>query len=614
MANLNMITPLTVQGIINKFCFTIGMLPTSYKESLTYEEQILCIGKYLEGTVYPAINNNAQALEELQELFIALQDYVNNYFDNLDVQEEINNKLDDMAESGHLQNIIAAYLETKAIFAFATVADLKAAENLDDGTYAKTMGYYSISDGGASIYRIRTMTNEDVIDEMIILAMTNNNSLVAELVHNDTINLKQLGSIGDNEEDESQRLITALSIVNKVIIPSGTYRIADDIDIPRNNISIVGNSYRDTTLVFDFGYSMSFEGTTLTQSGTHKDFFTLQNLKLQAQNYNDECETPFLKLICCSYVYIINCWIAGKGKQVLLWECFDSRFLNTDVEWGGSATDANVMGIELRSTNGGDNSLATYEYTNNIYFQGCRFESHVGTCIGSTGNNTNKIIFESCKFESFNCLSQNAISFKHCATIYFTNCIIAGELGNTKNYLLIDDTNDFKITGFCEHKTAHSMAYSGKRLIYASGSGNRVINIGLNNSSAYTLDQTTFGIDSWDNNIYINGDIHVNNIHNKNILVTPRKTSIATLTSGSTTLDYDVLDNGFIHISCVGTYGETTPQKITIKDNTTGMECTAMTIGSLYNTAIMPVAKGDNLTCTGNTTATAYLTIYYNRN
>lgn len=106
MANLNMITPLTVQGIINKFCFTIGMLPTSYKESLTYEEQLLTIGKYLEETVYPAINNNAEALSELQTMFAALQDYVNNYFDNLDVTEEINAKLDEMASDGTLANII----------------------------------------------------------------------------------------------------------------------------------------------------------------------------------------------------------------------------------------------------------------------------------------------------------------------------------------------------------------------------------------------------------------------------------------------------------------------------------------------------------------------------
>lgn len=113
MSNLNMITPLTVQGIINRFCYTIGMLPTSYKQSLTYEEQLLAIGHYLENTVYPAINNNAQALAELQGLFAALQDYVNNYFDNLDLTEEINAKLDTLVADGTLENLVGAYIQPR---------------------------------------------------------------------------------------------------------------------------------------------------------------------------------------------------------------------------------------------------------------------------------------------------------------------------------------------------------------------------------------------------------------------------------------------------------------------------------------------------------------------
>ncbi len=103
---LEIIKPQNVQNLIHKFCFTIGMLPTSFKESLTYEEQILCIGNYLETTVYPAINNNANALKELQQLFIDLKDYVDHYFDDLDIQEEINNKLDEMIEDGTLDEII----------------------------------------------------------------------------------------------------------------------------------------------------------------------------------------------------------------------------------------------------------------------------------------------------------------------------------------------------------------------------------------------------------------------------------------------------------------------------------------------------------------------------
>ena len=106
MENLNLVKPEKVQNIINKFCYTIGMIPTSYKVSLTYEEQIIAIGHYLEETVIPALNNNAEAVAELQTLFVQLKDYVENYFDDLNVQEEINNKLNQMAQDGTLSKII----------------------------------------------------------------------------------------------------------------------------------------------------------------------------------------------------------------------------------------------------------------------------------------------------------------------------------------------------------------------------------------------------------------------------------------------------------------------------------------------------------------------------
>lgn len=82
-----------------KFCCTIGNLPSSYLISMTYEEQLLWLCDYLKNTVIPTVNNNADCVTELQNLFLQLKDYVNNYFNNLDVQNEINNKLDEMAES-----------------------------------------------------------------------------------------------------------------------------------------------------------------------------------------------------------------------------------------------------------------------------------------------------------------------------------------------------------------------------------------------------------------------------------------------------------------------------------------------------------------------------------
>lgn len=94
-----------------RFIYTIGELPSSYLMSMTYEEQLIWLCNYLAETVIPTVNNNGQAVSELQNLYIQLQNYVNHYFDNLDIQNEINTKLDEMASDGTLLNLIKGYID-----------------------------------------------------------------------------------------------------------------------------------------------------------------------------------------------------------------------------------------------------------------------------------------------------------------------------------------------------------------------------------------------------------------------------------------------------------------------------------------------------------------------
>lgn len=95
----------------SKFIMSIGELPTSYLDSLSYAEQVTWFCDYLQNNVIPALNNNAEALEEVQGLMTQLQEYVNNYFTNLDIQEEVNNKLDKMVTDGTLTRLIGNYID-----------------------------------------------------------------------------------------------------------------------------------------------------------------------------------------------------------------------------------------------------------------------------------------------------------------------------------------------------------------------------------------------------------------------------------------------------------------------------------------------------------------------
>ena len=89
-----------------KFIMTIGNLPTSYLESMTYAEMLMWFCNYLQETVIPTVNNNGGAVEELQNLFIELKQYCEDYLTDENLQPLINNKLDEMAEDGTLADII----------------------------------------------------------------------------------------------------------------------------------------------------------------------------------------------------------------------------------------------------------------------------------------------------------------------------------------------------------------------------------------------------------------------------------------------------------------------------------------------------------------------------
>ena len=112
------------------------------------------IVEYLNKVIDKA-NEFDKYYDELNAAFVQLKSYVDNYFANLDVQEEINTKLEDMADSGQLQEIIAAYLQLSAILAFDTKSSLKEAQNIIDGSTAMTLGQNTYDDGKITYYKIR---------------------------------------------------------------------------------------------------------------------------------------------------------------------------------------------------------------------------------------------------------------------------------------------------------------------------------------------------------------------------------------------------------------------------------------------------------------------------
>lgn len=81
------------------------VLPLVYDDSLSYYELLCKTVDYLNKTMEDVETLHGD-VTSIYNAYIQLQEYVNNYFSSLDVQEEINNKLNTMASDGSLTELL----------------------------------------------------------------------------------------------------------------------------------------------------------------------------------------------------------------------------------------------------------------------------------------------------------------------------------------------------------------------------------------------------------------------------------------------------------------------------------------------------------------------------
>lgn len=190
--------------------FLASNIPSVYDNTLSYYDELTKLIAYMEELV-PAVNANTEGLAELKK-------YVDNYFDDLNIQTEINNKLDDMAESGQLATIIAEFLAMAPVFGFTNIAAMAASENLNEGSIARVLGNTSASDGDGAFYLVRAKEAGESADGVQKVAI--GDSLIADRIIDATAN-----ALSADIEDLQEQI--------------------DDIKEPVKKYLFVGDSYAD---------------------------------------------------------------------------------------------------------------------------------------------------------------------------------------------------------------------------------------------------------------------------------------------------------------------------------------------------------------------------------
>ena len=164
---------------------------------------------------FPFLENDFDALTDY-ELFCKMIEYVKimvadnkkfqeqldefeHYFDNLDVQEEIDNKLDEMAESGQLADIIAQYIDLTSIFTFNSLNELLESENLNNNSKAVIYGKNNYTDGGYKIFIIKDTTPVPVDNEYVYQIANNKYAImVNESIFKNDFNYKRFRYLHTN--------------------------------------------------------------------------------------------------------------------------------------------------------------------------------------------------------------------------------------------------------------------------------------------------------------------------------------------------------------------------------------------------------------------------------
>lgn len=327
--------------------------------------------------------------------FTDLHNYTENYFTNLNVQNEINNKLDKMVEDGTLNNIIFNY--TKLIKTFNTTIDfINSNELFFENQKIKTLGYYNENDGGEALFLIRKKSTNDTNSPLSILL---NNNLVAELIiNNNLVNIKQIGAKGDNTSDDTQFFKLLINNKLNIYVPSGNYIINDTLVLDYQ-IDLFGDG-NNSRLIYK-GNGFLFHSTTnlANKPSIRKLYLTGTESNSLLHAFRDAFGSSVIMEDCLIFMFndiifrftslfdpiLRNIRILSSGK--ILFDTYDGYYNENSF--------SNNVTFEHVYWTGDPNRVELAFDLNNVrylHFIGCQFENINKLILAK--NNTKNVIFD----------------------------------------------------------------------------------------------------------------------------------------------------------------------------------------------------------------------------
>lgn len=318
--------------------------------------------------------------EELQKNFDELKLFVEDYFDNLDVSNEINAKIDEMMADGSLATLFSKY----TVRAYDVVSDMKNDTSLGIDMVVETNGYYTSNDGGAATYKI--VANKPTgVSELLA------NGLYAELVlDGNIINIRQCGVIGSNSTnaDIIQALLDNTGLERYTLyFPSGNYILSHGVIerhatmniIGDGSMSVITGNFAESILKFDTN-ALQFYYMTIKDIAFNSDSVQAAS----AIEIFGESESKFFNLSTFSGITVTGCyraiwvnkWVGYENGEIDFnfnyihnIHCANNGALNVNrgIEFSyGTGTGTTISGCDLLTVGQGIFFASSAEHPENV--------------------------------------------------------------------------------------------------------------------------------------------------------------------------------------------------------------------------------------------------------
>ena len=262
--------------------------------------------------------NTKTTVEEYIDKFNSLHDYVMDYFKNLDVQEEINNKLDEMSESGELERIITEYYEGSFDLIFPaygveggdTLGDCVIIKNGDDSMMVDT--FVGTSEHPECYAKIREALHNAEISTLSYLVITHYHSdhigNVLNLLSDGylagcTVYLPRVASSYPSLDGAAIKNALTLAGVTWIEIDNQSFTVGDDLNVQMLNGSATDYQYYEDLELSDPSYNNAYNDRSIVCEIEYKG----RHILLTGDIEDHACEYLTPKLSYSSYDLIKDC-------------------------------------------------------------------------------------------------------------------------------------------------------------------------------------------------------------------------------------------------------------------------------------------------------------------